>query len=73
MFLWGTLPESVSEKEFVKRAIERKVAVVAGETFNCDTTAPSQSFRLNYSTPSDEDIVKGCRALGETAREMLGK
>lgn len=73
LFLWGTLPESVSEKEFVKRAIERKVAVVPGETFNCDTTAPSQSFRLNYSTPSDEDIVKGCRALGETAREMLGK
>ena len=73
LFLWATLPDGVNEKEFVKKAIERKVAVVPGETFNCDTTASSQSFRLNYSTPSDEEIVAGCRALGETAREMLGK
>ena len=73
LFLWATLPDGVNEREFVKRAIERKVAVVPGETFNCDTAAPSQSFRLNYSTPSDEEIVAGCRALGETAREMLGK
>lgn len=73
LFIWGTLPDGVCEKEFVQRAIERKVAVVPGETFNCDTQAPSQSFRLNYSTPSDEEIVAGCRALGETAREMLGK
>ena len=73
LFLWATLPDGVNEKEFVQNAIKRKVAVVPGETFNCDTTAPSQSFRLNYSTPSDEEIVAGCRALGETAREMLGK
>lgn len=73
LFLWCTLPDGVNEKEFVRRAIERKVAVVPGETFNCDTAAPSQSFRLNYSTPSDDEIVAGVRALGETAREMLGK
>ena len=72
LFLWATLPDRVNEKEFVKKAIERKVAVVPGETFNCDVNAISHSFRLNYSTPSDEDIVKGCRILGETAREMLG-
>lgn len=72
LFLWATLPDRVSEKEFVKKAIERKVAVVPGETFNCDVTAIPHSFRLNYSTPSDEDIVNGCRILGETAREMLG-
>ena len=72
LFLWATLPDRVNEKEFVKKAIERKVAVVPGETFNCDVNAISHSFRLNYSTPSDEEIVTGCRILGETAREMLG-
>ena len=71
LFLWATLPDRINEKEFVKKAIERKVAVVPGETFNCDVNAISHSFRLNYSTPSDEDIVKGCRILGELAREML--
>jgi 2-aminoadipate transaminase len=72
LFLWATLPDRVVEKEFVKKAIERKVAVVPGETFNCDVNAISHSFRLNYSTPSDEEIVTGCRVLGETARDMLG-
>lgn len=72
LFLWGTLPEGLSMPEFVKRALSKKVAVVPGTTFNCDPDAPSQSFRLNYSTPSDEQIVAGVRRLGEAAREMLG-
>ena len=73
LFLWCTLPEGVDMNDFVKRAIEYKVAVVPGTTFNCDTTAPSRCFRLNYSTPSDEQIVEGCRRLGEVARAVLGK
>ena len=71
LFLWCTLPEGVDMNAFVKRAIENKVAVVPGTTFNCDTTAPSRCFRLNYSTPSDENIVKGCKILGDTAREFI--
>lgn len=71
LFIWCTLPDSIPMNEFVKRAIERKVAVVPGTAFNCDTEAPSQSFRLNYSTPSDENIRSGIRALGELAAEML--
>ncbi len=73
LFVWCTLPDGVDMQEFCRRAVKNKVAVVPGVTFNCDTSAPSQSFRLNYSTPSDEQIVKGCRLLGETAREMLNK
>lgn len=71
LFLWCTLPENVDMNAFVKRAIENKVAVVPGTTFNCDTSAPSRCFRLNYSTPSDENIVKGCKILGDTAREFI--
>ncbi|MBQ8387510.1 MAG: PLP-dependent aminotransferase family protein [Clostridia bacterium] len=71
LFLWCTLPEGVDMNAFVKRAIEYKVAVVPGTTFNCDVNAPSRCFRLNYSTPSDEQIVEGCRRLGEVARDML--
>ena len=71
LFIWCTLPEDADMNAFVKRAIEKKVAVVPGTTFNCDTTAPSSSFRLNYSTPTDEQIVEGCKRLGEAAREFL--
>lgn len=71
LFLWCTLPGSVSSAEFVKNALARKVAVVPGTAFNCDTEAPSDSFRLNYSTPSDEDIVRGIGILSDLAREMF--
>ena len=73
LFLWCTLPDGASSAEFVKKALERKVAVVPGTAFNCDTDAPSDSFRLNYSTPSDEDIVKGIGILSDLAREMFGE
>ena len=72
LFLWCTLPGGVSSADFVKEALKRKVAVVPGTAFNCDPSAPSDSFRLNYSTPSDEDIVKGVRILGDLARELYG-
>lgn len=71
LFIWCTLPASVDMNEFVRRAIEKKVAVVPGTAFNCDTDAPSPSFRLNYSTPSDDDIRRGIELLGEVAAEML--
>ena len=71
LFLWCTLPDGQSSAEFVKKALERKVAVVPGTAFNCDTEAPSDSFRLNYSTPSDENIVKGIGILSDLAREMF--
>ena len=71
LFLWCTLPNGTDSAEFVKKALEKKVAVVPGTAFNCDTAAPSDSFRLNYSTPSDDDIVRGIRILGDLAREMF--
>ncbi|MBR4895600.1 MAG: PLP-dependent aminotransferase family protein [Clostridia bacterium] len=73
LFLWCTLPGGVSSADFVKEALARKVAVVPGTAFNCDPAAPSDSFRLNYSTPSDEDIVRGVGILGDLAREMFGE
>ena len=71
LFIWCTLPEGADMNAFVKSALQKKVAVVPGTTFNCDTDAPSRSFRLNKSTPSDEQIVEGVRRLGEAAREFI--
>lgn len=73
LFIWCTLPNGTDSSAFIQKALERKVAVVPGTAFNCDTTAPSDSFRLNYSMPSDEDIVKGIEILSELAREMFGE
>ena len=71
LFIWCTLPDSIDLGEFVKAAIANKVAVVPGTAFNCDTEASSHSFRLNYSTPSDEQIVTGIKLLGDTVKQFL--
>ena len=71
LFLWCTLPDNISQPDFVKASMAKKVAVVPGQTFNSDPNSPSQSFRLNYSTPSDEQIVEGIDRLAETVKSML--
>lgn len=73
LFVWCTLPDGSDMTEFVRRALKKKVAVVPGTTFNCDTSAPSRSFRLNFSTPTDDEIIEGCRRLGESAREFFAR
>ena len=73
LFLWCTLPNGTDSSAFIKKALANKVAVVPGTAFNCDTEAPSDSFRLNYSMPSDEDIVRGIGILSDIAREMFGE
>jgi len=73
LFLWCTLPDGADSAPFIKAALEKKVAVVPGIAFNCDTEAKSDSFRLNYSMPSDEDIVRGIKILSDLAREMYGE
>lgn len=65
LFLWCTLPAGIELSDFVAKALAEKVAVVPGTAFNCDTEAGSNAFRLNYSTPSDEQIVRGIEILGK--------
>lgn len=71
LFAWCTLPESIDMIDFVKKAAERKVCVVPGTAFLTDESQPCQSFRINFSTPSDEQLTEGVRILGELAKEMV--
>ena len=69
LFIWGTLPEGDMDY-FVKKAIERKVAIVTGKAFLVDERKPTLSFRLNYSTPTDEQILKGVDILADVAKTI---
>lgn len=71
LFLWCTLPDGIDVAQFVKRALEKKVAVVTGAAFMADENSVTHCFRMNYSMPSDEQIVVGVKALAETIKEML--
>lgn len=66
LFIWGTLPDKYDSAVFAKKAIGNMVAVVEGKTFAPDQSVVSHSFRMNYSTPTDEQIVEGVRRLRKT-------
>ncbi|MBQ7132125.1 MAG: PLP-dependent aminotransferase family protein [Oscillospiraceae bacterium] len=72
LFVWGTLPSDCDMTGFCKKAVaDYKVAVVPGNAFLIKESDPTTSFRLNYSTPTDEQIIKGCEMLGKLSKDMF--
>ena len=69
LFIWCTLPDQIDMLDFAKQAVARNVAVVPGNAFLVNESDPCNSIRLNYSTPTDEQIEKGMRILGELLSE----
>ncbi len=70
LFLWCTLPEGLDGNLFAQRAAQAGVLVVPGSGFLTDTNQLSSCFRLNYSTPTDENIIRGIQILGELTRSL---
>ena len=56
--------------DFVKKASSAGASVVPGNAMMVDGDAPCQYIRMNFSTPSDEDIIKGVKILGEVAKSL---
>ena len=72
LFIWCSLPESMDMNAFCTRAVqEYKVAVVPGNAFSINPGEISHSIRLNYSTPTNDQIRKGMEILAGMTRELL--
>ena len=71
LFVMAFLPEGMDSAPFVREAINRGVLSVPGAAFLADESQKSNGFRLNYSTPSDEQIVKGIEILGKLTYEWI--
>ncbi len=71
IFLWVTLPEGVDTKALLKKAIDKKMAFVPGNSFMVDAAKPSNCFRLNFTTVSNEKIDLGIKVLGDLLKEEL--
>lgn len=70
IFMWCDIDKDVDTKELLAKAVERKVAYIPGYTFMIDTDKPCNSFRLNYSVPTEEDITTGIEILGEVFKNI---
>lgn len=73
LFIWCTLPDGCDMTAFCARAVQEfKVAVVPGNAFMISESDKTTSFRLNFSTPTDEQLIAGCEKLGRLSKEMFG-
>ena len=71
LFTMCTLPDYVDMQEFCKDAIKNKVCVVPGNAFLTDESEECHTFRVNFSTPSDEQLEKGIKLLAKTAEKYI--
>ncbi|WP_107602657.1 aminotransferase-like domain-containing protein [Clostridioides difficile] len=70
MFIWVELPESINVDDLLDKAIDAGVAYVSGESFFANN-GPKNTMRLNYTTMSEEQIVKGVEILAEVIKKEL--
>lgn len=71
LFIWCELDKSIDMPSFCKEAVLNKVCVVPGNAFLTDENTPCNSFRINFSTPTDEQLEKGIKILGELANSKI--
>lgn len=72
MFIWLTLPDGVDMQAYVKACLDEKVALVPGNAFFVDDQTPCNSVRVNFSTPSFEQITQGTQIMAQVLARMSG-
>lgn len=72
LFIWCRLPQEADMPDFCKKAVENKVCVVPGNAFLTDESERCSGFRINFSTPTDEQLEKGIKILGGLADRLIG-
>ena len=70
LFVWAKLNDGIDMLDFCRKASAAGVSVVPGNAFMVDGDKECSYIRMNFSTPSDEAIVKGVKILGEVARSL---
>lgn len=70
LFLWVTLPEKMDAEELFPKAVEKKVAYVVGSAFHFDRSGKN-TMRLNFSYPTEEQIIEGIKRLAGLVKEEL--
>lgn len=70
MFIWVTLPESISALQLLELALKDNVAFVPGNPFYVDGGG-ANSMRLNYSNSNPEQIEIGIQKLSAAMKKII--
>ena len=68
MFVWLKTPEGTDAMRLYERLLEGKLVVMPGKPFH--VRGGDNTIRLNFATPTDEQIGAGMRVLGDACREL---
>jgi 2-aminoadipate transaminase len=63
LFLWCALPPQTDMLAFTQAALAKGVAVVPGAAFTVEPGEKTNAVRLNFSTPTDDQLRQGVAAL----------
>ena len=70
MFVWLRTPEGTDAMRLYERLLEGKLVVMPGKPFH--VRGGANTIRLNFATPTDEQIAAGMKVLGDACRELYG-
>ena len=70
MFLWLELPGGLDADALLDEALEAGVAYIPGESFYANN-GPKNTIRMNFTTVSEEQIVKGMEILGNVLKRHI--
>jgi len=70
LYVFCRLPDNIDIREYCEKALDAGVAVVWGSAFSVDPTEKSQYIRINFSSPSPEQLVTGISIMGKVLNEM---
>jgi len=72
LFLWLTLPKSIDTDQLLFQALEANVAFVTGSGFYTDGGGKN-CMRLNFSYPSEKEIIEGVKRLSQVISKNIDK
>ena len=70
MYVWLKSPEGTDADKLFETLVERKLVVMPGHPFH--VRGGENTIRLNFATPSEEQIRQGIKVLGDTCRDLYG-
>jgi len=70
LFVWVKLPLDADTSKMLKEAVQSGVAYIPGSEFFVDPSIKNY-LRLNYSFPSEDDIVEGITILGRLLKKHM--
>ncbi|MBO4725596.1 MAG: PLP-dependent aminotransferase family protein [Firmicutes bacterium] len=73
VYLWCHIPDGLDIEKLSKLAIARGVSFIPGNVFYRSGKQEDSYIRLNYSSPSKDEIFKGMGILTNTIRELMEK